>query len=327
MDYGKVELSEIHWMMDTFQSIDVGLIVVDRDYRVTVWNAFMANHSGCGPERVVGKNLFEVFPEIPHDWFARKAESVRLLKSRSFTTWEQRPYLLKFKNYRPITGTAEFMYQNVTFIPLAAASGEVDQVGVVIYDVTDVAVSKQDLERVNHELERLSRTDRLTQLNNRGYWEECLVNEFKRVQRTRQPSTLIMFDIDHFKKVNDTYGHQAGDEVIRVTSAKLREAMRTTDIAGRYGGEEFGVILVNTPADGALIFAERLRQTIEASIVRHEQTEIRYTISLGIAEIGPGLKDYKQWLECADQGLYAAKHGGRNRAVIYRPELAPTGTK
>jgi diguanylate cyclase (GGDEF)-like protein len=153
------------------------------------------------------------------------------------------------------------------------------------------------------------------------------VSEFRRTRRTQQPSTLIMFDIDHFKKVNDTYGHQAGDDVIRATSARLREAMRSTDIAGRYGGEEFGVILVNTRADGALIFAERLRQTIEASVVRHEQHEIRYTVSLGIAELGAGLKDHKQWIECADQGLYAAKHGGRNRAVIYRPELAPTGTK
>jgi diguanylate cyclase (GGDEF)-like protein len=246
-----------------------------------------------------------------------------MLKSRAFTTWEQRPYLFRFKNYRPITGNAEFMYQNVTFIPLVAANGEVDFVGVVVYDVTDIAVSKIELEAANKQLEVLSRTDRLTQLYNRGYWEECLVREFRRSRRTGGPTTLIMFDIDHFKKVNDTHGHPAGDEVIRNTSAMLRQAARATDVCGRYGGEEFGVILIETGIEGAMVFAERLRAAIEACVVRHDQTEIRYTISLGVAELRPGMETHKQWIECSDQGLYNAKRGGRNRAVAYDGKSEP----
>jgi diguanylate cyclase (GGDEF)-like protein len=93
-----------------------------------------------------------------------------------------------------------------------------------------------------------------------------------------------MFDIDHFKKVNDTYGHQAGDEVIRATSRTLKQCMRTTDIAGRYGGEEFAVILIDTTADGATTFAERLRTSIESQPVVHDGKKINYTISLGLAE-------------------------------------------
>jgi diguanylate cyclase len=137
------------------------------------------------------------------------------------------------------------------------------------------------------------------------------------LRRSQHPGSLIMFDIDHFKKVNDTHGHPAGDEVIRQTAARLRETMRTTDIAGRYGGEEFAVILVETPVDGARIFAERLRGLIADQIVKHDKIEIRYTISLGVAEMGPQLGDPKQWIESADHALYEAKHGGRNRVCLH----------
>ncbi len=165
--------SEIHWQLDMLQSIDVGLVVIDRDYTIKLWNGFMANHSDMSPAQVAGKNLFELFPDIPEDWFRRKAESVFLLKNRCFTHWEQCPFLFRFKTYRPITGAAEFMYQNVTLIPVSSADGEVDQLSIVIYDVTDIAVGKQQLHEANEQLELLSRTDSLTQLNNRGYWEEA----------------------------------------------------------------------------------------------------------------------------------------------------------
>jgi len=310
MENGQAEFKEFHWLMEMIQTIDVGLVVLDREYSVQVWNDFMANHSGKLPHEVIGKNLFRIFDSIPEAWFRHKVDSVFLLKNRAFTTWEQRPYLFKFKNYRPITGTAEFMYQNITLIPLMSVDSRVTQVGVIIYDVTNMAVGKK-------QLESLSRTDRLTELYNRGYWEECLVSEFQRIRRTKQPSTLCLFDIDHFKKVNDTYGHQAGDEVIRVTARLLRECMRGTDIAGRYGGEEFTVILIDTDAKGAMIFAERLRKTIENHPVLHGDNKISYTISLGLAECNDKLKNQKKWIECSDQALYQAKETGRNNTVIY----------
>jgi diguanylate cyclase (GGDEF)-like protein len=317
MDDRKIDIKEIHWLMDMLQSIDVGLVVLDRDYHVQVWNGFMENHSGRKSMHVIGANLFETFPDIPEPWFRRKVDSVLTLASRSFTTWEQRPYLLRFKNYRPITGTAEFMYQNITIIPLLSADGVVNHVGIIIYDVTDIALGKTELKDANARLAQLSRTDRLTELNNRGYWEECLRSEFARFRRTGYASSLVMFDIDHFKKVNDTFGHQAGDEVIRATARMLREAIRTTDIAGRYGGEEFGIILVNTSAEQGIILAERLRKKVEAASVTFEQREIRYTISLGLAEISDAMKDHADWLSCSDQALYEAKRSGRNQAVIF----------
>ncbi|MFN2308675.1 MAG: diguanylate cyclase [Gammaproteobacteria bacterium] len=312
------EITEFHWLMDMLHGLDVGLMVLDREYRVRLWNGFMENHSGQPSVNLIGKPLFELFPDLPEAWFRRKAESVFLLESRAFTTWEQRPYLLRFKNYRPITGLAEFMYQNITLIPLVSPDGRINHIGVIIYDVTDIAIGKRALEAANADLARLSRTDRLTGLNNRGYWEECLRAEFARFQRSKHPSTLIMFDIDHFKQVNDTYGHQAGDEVIRLTAQTLLNSIRTTDIAGRYGGEEFVVILTDTPAEQSLYLAERLRSRIEALIVQFDALEIRYTISLGVAQAHSEMEEYSQWLAAADQALYQAKHGGRNQTVVHK---------
>lgn len=319
MKTGQVDIKDIHWLMNMLQSIDVGLIVLDRDYKVLVWNSFMENHSGIGPAIIKDKVLFEECPTIPEEWFRQKAESVFVLKNSAFTVWEQRPYLFMFKNYRPITGSADYMYQNITLIPLLSADNEVEHIGVLIYDVTDIAVNKIKLEEANKKLAELSKTDHLTQLNNRGAWEGSLEREYKRSIRSHHICSVVMFDIDHFKKVNDTYGHQAGDEVIRRTSALLKETMRLTDIAGRYGGEEFGVILVDTSAEDALIFTERLRKRIEAEVVEYEGNKIKFTISLGISQLSEDCESYQNWLEQSDQALYVCKESGRNKSEIFKP--------
>lgn len=318
MDFEKVDLREFHWMMDLLQSIDIGLIVLDKDNCVQLWNGFMANHSGKIPAVVNGKDLFSLFPELPEQWLRHKLESVLTLNNRAFSTWEQRPFLFEFNNYRPVTGTADFMYQNITFIPLISIDGAARHVGIIIYDVTDVATSQAEIQSANKLLACMSRTDQLTLLYNRGYWEECLMTEFNRIKRTAEPTTLVMFDIDHFKKVNDTYGHPAGDEVIRRTAADLRACVRATDVAGRYGGEEFAIILINASAEASLVVAERLRKKIEDAVVIHDDQEIRYTVSLGLAQMNDAIVDHKQWIERADKALYQAKESGRNKSVIYK---------
>lgn len=113
----QIDIKEIHWLLDIVQCIDVGVVVVDRQYRVEVWNSFMENHSGLGPDEVHGKPLFELFAEIDETWLRRKVDSVVQLGTRAFSLWEQRPYLMRFDNYQPITGEEAFMYQNVTLLP------------------------------------------------------------------------------------------------------------------------------------------------------------------------------------------------------------------
>lgn len=311
VDNQDLEMSRLHWLMQMLQTVDVGLVVLDRRSEIHLWNGFMENHSGVRTFTARGSNIFDLFPELPKQWLTRKLESVFTLDSRAYSTWEQRPHLFKFKSYRPLTGKSEQMYQNITIIPLTGTDKSVTHACILIYDVTDIATSKIELEKANAELARLSRTDRLTGLNNRGHWEERLCQEFRRFKRGATPASLVMFDIDHFKKVNDTYGHQAGDEVIRVVAASLTQMQRDTDIAGRYGGEEFGIILPETNASEAFVMAERLRNYIANTPVVYEGQKIDFAISLGICEVNDTFNEHTQWLEKADQALYSSKHNGR----------------
>ena len=311
------QINELHWLMEMLHTIDAGLVVLDRQYKVQIWNGFMENHSGLLPREVKDKELFSLFDEIPKEWFTRKAESVFLLKNKAFTIWEQRPYLFKFENYRPITGSADYMYQNTTFIPLISATGDVTHLCLIVYDVTDNAVHKIDLEKANQDLAILSQTDGLTQLFNRTHWEQCLLAEYKRWTRSQNSSCLVMLDIDHFKQVNDNYGHMAGDEVIKHLSSLIREHVRETDVSGRYGGEEFAILLADTTLKNANVFAQRLREQVEKSVVKYNDIDIIYTVSMGVAEVNGSIKTHEAWIECSDTALYQSKEAGRNQVTLF----------
>lgn len=311
-----IELTELHWLLAITQSIDVGVVVFDRNHQVKVWNTFMENRSGVQPRDAIDRSFFELFPEVDREWFSKKADNVATLGTPSFTIWEQRPYLVRFDNYQPITGQEAFMYQNTTLLPLRSPNSRVEHVCLVIYDVTDVATNRRQLLAANEQLQRLSRTDRLTGLYNRGHWEETLKREFSRHLRYGHNAALVMLDIDHFKRVNDTYGHPGGDKVIQCVADIVRDHIRDSDVSGRYGGEEFAILLPDTDQGGALILAERLRQAIEDVNVVHEGEVIRFTISLGVADLAHSARDHQELIEWADQALYASKKAGRNQVSV-----------
>lgn len=175
--------NEFHWLMDMLESVEVGLVVLDLDFHVQAWNGFMEHHSGITASQFRDKKLFEVFPDIPEAWLTRKVDAVAMLNTRAFTSWEQRPYLFRFRNTRPITGTEEYMFQNLTISPITAPNGEVEKVCLLVYDVTEFASSKRALERANEQLAKLSMTDRLTGLLNRGTWENLVDAEYERFRR------------------------------------------------------------------------------------------------------------------------------------------------
>ncbi|MBI4356083.1 MAG: diguanylate cyclase [Candidatus Omnitrophica bacterium] len=175
------------------------------------------------------------------------------------------------------------------------------------------------LHRETAALKRQAITDELTQLFTFRYWQLRLRLEIERVRRYQAPLSLLMLDIDHFKQVNDTYGHLAGNAVLQTVATLLREALRTTDIPGRYGGEEFGVMLPHTNAAGASICAENIRRRIAEyrfTLPNHPEG-LRVTISVGVAALDElGLHTAEELIQVADEALYAAKHAGRNRVVM-----------
>jgi len=264
-----IDLNEFHWLLAIVQNIDVGVVVLDRDYCVQVWNTFMENRSGVQPKDAQNQNFLNLFPEVDRQWFSRKVESVVTLGTPAFTIWEQRPYLVRFKNYQPITGQEEFMYQNTTLLPLRSTDGKINHICLVIYDVTDVATNRHQLQAANAQLQQLSRTDRLTGLYNRGHWEESLKVAYARHQRYGNATSLVMLDIDHFKRVNDTYGHPAGDKVIEEVARLIHEHVRETDVAGRYGGEEFCILLPQTAMAEAGVIADRIRHRVATTTFPH----------------------------------------------------------
>lgn len=302
---------------ELLDSIEVGIAVLDRNFNVQVWNKFLENHGAKKAEAIIGDSLFSHFPEIEEKWLRTKVDPVFNLKSPVFIIWEQRPYLFKFGCNRPVTSAAEFMYQNVTMFPIVDKRGNVERFCMLVYDVTEQALGKRGMEHLNEELKTASRVDGLTGLYNRRYWQERFDEMHKLCVRREKPSTALMLDIDHFKRINDTYGHQAGDKVIKMLAALIKRCVRETDLAGRYGGEEFAIILNDSSVEDAKIVAERIRQLAQRLVVEHEGESISFTVSLGLAQFSPDFKGAMAWLECADQALYEAKENGRNQYRIY----------
>lgn len=313
---------ELHWLLDVIQSADIGIVVIDRRFDIEIFNRFMQVHSGINAESVIGSNIFDLFPYLEDEWFKRRVNTVFDLDIPVYTTWEQRDNVFDFALQLPVHHETRCMYQNTTFIPLHSATDEVSKVAIVVYDVTETADNRVKLEAAKDELLRLSRTDKLTALWNRGYWEERMHEEFNRFKRSGADVSLVMFDIDHFKKINDNYGHQLGDEAIRAVSRTVLQTSREVDICGRYGGEEFAVILPDTGLEGAQVFCERLRQAIEEMTVTHGKQSVQFTISLGISLLNDSVGKASEWLERADKALYQSKEGGRNQVNVYADQPA-----
>lgn len=310
-----VDMTDFHWVMQLMDTLDSGLVVIDRQYNVCVWNNFMQSYSGIQSQNIMGKNLFSACPDLPECWMHTKVEAAIALATKSFSSWEDRPYLFKFSNFSPVSRGVEYMYQDVVITPLRSLSGEVTHIALMINDVSDIAKNKFELRDANHDLAKISRTDGLTGLFNRSFWEECLKEQFDHAQVVNSPCSLVIFDIDHFKKVNDTYGHTVGDDVIRETASILLKQARKTDMCGRYGGEEFTAVLPDTTADQAHYFAERLRKRIEAEVVKSCGVEVKFTVSLGVCQFNPKLGDHLEWIQQADANLYHSKQNGRNRTT------------
>lgn len=191
-----------------------------------------------------------------------------------------------------------------------------DLLGVVLHNFTLV-----------EELEQRARFDGLTGLLNRQSLMERVEEECIRSRRYNSPVGLVVMDLDHFKKVNDTYGHQAGDEVLRAMARVLRQEMRDTDVAGRAGGEEFILLLPNTNITGAQQVAERVRRAASNTAVRiAEKGQINFTVSAGVAAAAGSEVDVTELIARADEALYRAKGAGRNRVEVDDPSTGPVGT-
>jgi diguanylate cyclase (GGDEF)-like protein/PAS domain S-box-containing protein len=184
----------------------------------------------------------------------------------------------------------------------------IDRQPVMLAVAFDISERKEAEERLRF----LATTDELTYMWNRRRFTQATRNELERAHRYQQIFSLLMLDIDYFKKINDTYGHGAGDEVLRHIAYLIRQGLRQVDMPGRFGGEEFAIILPHTDLDGAYLTAERMRQCIENTPAVYNNIEIPFSVSIGVATYQDGIKNEDEIYKMADDALYEAKRKGRN---------------
>jgi diguanylate cyclase (GGDEF)-like protein len=208
-----------------------------------------------------------------------------------------------------VTGTFTVAAQRAGAFP----SDRREMLGVI---ANQVAISMQN-GRMYEVLEEQATTDGLTGLVNHRTFQERFSTMLGRAERHEFPVSLLLTDIDHFKKINDTYGHPTGDEVLRRVAAILKASARKIDIGARYGGEEFAIVLESTDREGARQLAERIRQEIEQQTFPSAKGNFKATLSIGVASYPDDAREKADIIARADQALYAAKHGGRNRTVCF----------
>lgn len=300
--------------------LNTGILILDNKFNILMWNRFLEVHANKSNQPVIGQSIFSVFPELPKKWFERKLSSVIQLKTQSFCGWEQRHHLFELSHSRPITTDSDFMAQNCTFLPVEV-EGDVERICILIEDVTDVCHYQSQLNKALQELALSNRIDGLTQAFNRKHWEECLAVEFSRACRYKQDLALVMLDLDHFKLLNDTFGHQGGDKVLIETAQAIIDLLRMGDLFGRYGGEEFAVILPNTDLAGGEEVAERIRKTIANNTIDYQGQNIQVTVSIGVAVLSPQDSRYEDLISQADIALYKAKNSGRNRICLAKERV------
>ncbi len=215
-------------------------------------------------------------------------------------------------------------YQNKLETAFLEAQKEIKE----LHNIIELSSGDQ-LDKLFDEISRykeLSLTDYLTGLYNKRYFQARFTEEVARARRYHADLSLLFSDIDFFKRVNDAYGHSVGDEVLRQTANLLTGVigqinvishLRKSDIVARYGGEEFVIILPETSAKGAVLAAEKLRRAVEESTIQIENTEIKITMSLGVAELSENASNCEEIIRQADAAMYQAKKSGRNKVVLY----------
>jgi diguanylate cyclase (GGDEF)-like protein len=183
--------------------------------------------------------------------------------------------------------------------------------------ITDISEQK----RMEEELRRLATTDPLTgAFNRRAFMEAARINLI-RAARYQEPLTVILADIDHFKKVNDTHGHATGDEALKLFVSTVQATLRETDVLGRMGGEEFAVLLPHTAMDAAMGLANRLREILAGILVPYPGGTLQFTVSMGVSSYRDHGDSIDALLQSSDEALYAAKEGGRNRVIAASADL------
>lgn len=277
-----------------FENNASGILVVDENRQIVMSNKRFCEIIGYVKEELLGQNA-----QIIHE----NQTSYEMFKESFLNAQKSHNYKIEFRLKRKDN---EYIWCEFLGSPIELA----DQYMGVVWSVLDITKQKQ----LQNKLEEQAITDFLTGLFNRRYFTSRLKEQIFLVQRNHESKiALIMFDLDHFKRVNDNFGHLAGDTIIKEFVAIINKNLRKTDIAGRIGGEEFAIILPDTSIENALTLATRIKEEVAAQMIQYDNKYITFTVSIGVTMLAHDDLDTDMAFVRADTALYAAKEKGRNR--------------
>ncbi len=275
-----------------------GIWTLDGESRTTFVNPRMAEMLGYGVQEMLGKPLLDFMSE---EWQAIALSKVQ----------ERRQDVIERHDFKFRRKDGSEIWTLLSTNPILDEAGHYSGTLAMAVDITD-------RKQIEASLQELAISDPLTGLLNRRRFYDLAQQELERFKRYGCPMAAIMADLDHFKAINDQYGHLIGDQVLQGVARMLRENLRQPDLLCRYGGEEFAILLPETDLHTASMTAERLRSTLDSHPIETDQGPLHLTISLGAATVGPGSAiSVETLLDDADRMLYVAKHAGRNQVAIW----------
>ncbi len=295
--------------------LSIGIAVIDPEIKIIFWNQWLAEHSMISSDTITGRELLSVFPDLKKANFLKKIRAVfdsgqpvffnNKVSANPFPFHSGRSYIEK--QLTP-------MEQTVIISPMKDPEGNIEHALITVFDISDWISNQRNLLDSKEAMERLSHTDELTQIPNRRNIMDRLTEELRTHIRKKRPMAIAMLDIDHFKKINDAYGHQCGDMILHDTAQLMSNLLRDYDAVGRYGGEEFLIILPETTSEQSLTICNRIRLTVQNHNFIYKGRELQVTVSIGIAakQAGESIIPDRLIAE-ADRYLYVAKESGRNR--------------
>lgn len=287
---------------------------LSRSFKMARTELFLLNSDG---------ELKSVMRVPDSTWTRNDQDGITRLDDLMSRLEEQGPIQEGRKIFLPIRTKARMLGLLVAEQPPPGRALDGDELNTIRLLAGQAGIAVENA-RLYETTERLSRMDGLTHLYNHRFFHERIQEEFKRSDRFRQTLSLLMIDVDDFKRINDTFGHQAGDEMLRRLARVLRETLREVDVPARYGGDEFAIILPDTDLNEASEVAERLRKSVEKHDFPTADTAVTLTLSLGTASRAPQSPvSAEELIKAADHALYQAKNAGRNQVATYpsEPEL------
>ncbi len=315
--------SPLQTLLPWTQMVDAlgsGLIAINPRGEVLLWNAWVVRHSGITAQAALGCTLESVFANGLALSFISALKNVLTYKLPVVLSnvLHRTPLPLYQRPEDASKGPQQRMPQSLTLVPVRYDNAGSDGFLVMlqITDTSSFVKRERVLQSLSEKLSREAVIDGLTGIYNRKYFDQKLSIELSRAQRQKKPLSLVMLDVDYFKKYNDTYGHPAGDRVLQaIVGAVQSQLNRLSDVFARYGGEEFIIILPSSDQAGASRIAEKVRQAVAALHLEHTRSQVaqHITISLGAATCAGGVAcSETRLLDTVDKALYAAKHSGRN---------------